>query len=341
MLRAWQILTLIFVFTTLLLLALYWPRASRGLGCQITIDGQPVCIVPSEAVAEKVRQRIIRDAVGDAECNAFIKERWVVKPPQIVDEERAYQLLKDKVHVVVEAYAIRVNGKPVVYLPTEADARQAIALLLRRYETSGPGELVGKPKFREQVDIALARVDAAKLVKTPEAAVEALLSGGEKYYTVKKGDYPAKIAQKCGISLSELYALNPDIKGKDLRAGQKLVIARSKPRVTVVTVRELTVRKPIAPPVEKVRTYSLPAGQTKVVSPGEAGEKLLTLRATFENDRRVKAQVIRESVLKPPKPQKVLVGIAQHPSSRPAGSASRGSAPSAGPRGLRTPPHPQ
>ena len=313
-LRVWRALTAIFALLSLVLLAVLYARTRGVMGWEISVDGKPVCLVPSEEVAESVRKRIIADAVGDTECKAAIKERWTVKPPQILDAEKAYQKLKDKVHVLVEAYAIEVDGKPVVYLPSESAARQVLAMALERFAQSGQGELVGKPRFREDVRVVQRQVEASKIIRDPKQALEKLLSGGQKYYTVQKGDYPAKIAKKFGLTLAQLYQMNPGIRNKDLRAGQKLVVATTKPRVTVVTVRELTVHKPIPPPEERVETLSLPPGQTKVASPGEPGEKILTLRATFENERRVKAQILKSKVVKPPKPRKILVG-AKRPSS--------------------------
>ncbi|MBC7289119.1 MAG: G5 domain-containing protein, partial [Armatimonadetes bacterium] len=267
-------------------------------------------------------QRIIEEAKAGLESKGVIKEQWTVEMPRVLGEDEAVALLKQRVHVQVEAFAIQVDGKPVVFLPTEADAREVLEKARQRFCPEGV-ELLAKPEFREQVRIVQAVVDPAAVCRTQDEALKLLLGGGDRYYTVQAGDYPAKIAEKFGLTLKQFYALNPGKKGKDLRAGEKVLVARTKPRLTVVTVRKITVRKPIEPPEEVSPTPSLPAGERRVVTEGEPGEKLLVLKAVYENDQRVKAQVLESRVLKPPKPRKVMEGTGTAPQTpaSPAGQA--------------------
>lgn len=66
----------------------------------------------------------------------------------------------------------------------------------------------------------------AATTATPEAAKKK--SGKKstrkkrKSYTVKAGDTPSGIAEKAGISLDELYELNPDLDPQTLAPGQRI-----------------------------------------------------------------------------------------------------------------------
>ena len=49
---------------------------------------------------------------------------------------------------------------------------------------------------------------------------------GRKTYTVRPGDTPSTIAERTGVSLEELEALNPDIDPQQLAPGQRLRLRR-------------------------------------------------------------------------------------------------------------------
>ena len=66
----------------------------------------------------------------------------------------------------------------------------------------------------------------APIADTPVPAPTAPASGGT--YVVQEGDFPAKIAQKLGISLEDLLAANPGINSTDLHIGQILNLPPSR-----------------------------------------------------------------------------------------------------------------
>jgi LysM repeat protein len=47
-----------------------------------------------------------------------------------------------------------------------------------------------------------------------------------KTYTVKRGDTPSGIAEKAGLTLTKLNALNPKLSSKNLTPGQKIRLAK-------------------------------------------------------------------------------------------------------------------
>ncbi|MCX7598033.1 MAG: G5 domain-containing protein [Armatimonadetes bacterium] len=315
--RFLRAVVLLCVVVLLVLLA-----AMRVGGCgrpvrALMVDGKLACYVPNEATAERVRKGLIQEALGDLKNPAAIKERWEVVRPQVVSAEQAIELLRDKVHVQIEAFGIEVDGKVMLAVPTEADARQVLEMAKARFAPNGAA-LLAPPRFRQTVRLVHAVVASDELCREPAKAVDRLLGAGtQQYHTVRAGDTPAKIAARYGMKLADLWALNPGLRGRNLRAGQKILVRTSKPALTVVTVREETDRKPIPPPEQVEHTSALPDGERRVLDEGEPGEKLVTLKATYENDRRVKAQVLAERVIKQPRPRKVLVGTRPTPPEAP------------------------
>lgn len=79
---------------------------------------------------------------------------------------------------------------------------------------------------------------------------------------------------------------------------------------------------PIDPPVQRVADSSMPAGQEKVVSPGAAGEKVVTARVTTENKQEVGRDILGERVVREPQARVVHYGT-----QRSSGSSGSSSAP--------------
>ena len=73
--------------------------------------------------------------------------------------------------------------------------------------------------------------DAAATPERGSAGQDSERSGkrrrtGRKSYRVRPGDTPSTIAERTGVSLEELEALNPDIDPQQLTPGQRLRLRR-------------------------------------------------------------------------------------------------------------------
>ncbi len=83
-------------------------------------------------------------------------------------------------------------------------------------------------------DPATSGADGADAAVTPERGAAADVSErsgnrrrtGRKTYRVRPGDTPSTIAERTGVSLEELEALNPDIDPQALTPGQRLRLRR-------------------------------------------------------------------------------------------------------------------
>jgi hypothetical protein len=224
--------------------------------------------------------------------------------------------------------AILVDGQPVCYVPDERTAEQIKQKLIEQATAGLPGPAALKERWevvRPQVtpvDEAVQRlrrrvhvqveswgieVDGTVLAYLPdETQARQLLQKALARFTPREGSLVAKPRFKEQVRLVRAVLAPEKVVRDPDRALDRLLTQR--PGLTVVTVQELQVRKPVPPPEEVTATASLPAGQRQVVSPGEPGEKLVSLRAEFHNGRRVRAQVLKEFVIKRPQPRKVLVG---------------------------------
>lgn len=297
-----------------------------GPGRAIVVNGQIVCYVRGERAAERVRKQLIANAAGGLHSRAAIKETWEVVKPKVLSVDQAVKLLAGKVHVLIEGTAVQVEGKTLVIVPGKDEANQVLNLVMARY--APPDEKVlEKPQFLEKVKLADVVVPQDRVTSDPQKAVEKLVgASGDRYHTVVKGDNPSHIAHEYGMTLHQLYALNPGLHGRNLSVGEKIKVASTKPALTVVTVREITTRQPVPQPEQVTSSTTLPPGERKVIDPGDPGEKLITLKTTYHNDKRVKAQVLTERVIKQPTPKKVVVGEQVSGAGAGGGAGSAGSA---------------
>ena len=115
--------------------------------------------------------------------------------------------------------------------------------------------------------------------KTAEAPVKKAPAGGT--YIVRKGDTPGGIAEKLGVSTSDLVKLN-DIDSKSLQIGQKLTIPGSEGAVMAaaetapvpVKAEEAEAEKPAAEPVKPAASSIIYYTVSKGDTPGGIAEKL-------------------------------------------------------------------
>lgn len=280
----------------------------------IIVDDQIVCLVPTEKDARTVRERLVKSARDGLPGEAFIKQKW--EDAAIPSDERpvlsvneAVEELEDEVTVQVEAAMIRVEGADVVPMASQELAEKALEALKSKY--AGPeGAKVISQKFKENVSICTCSASPEEICSDIRKTAETLSKGLRRRaeYTVQPGDYPEKIAAAHDIELSELFELNPGLRGRTVHPDEKLTVNRAVPPITVITVVEVTREKEITPPVERKESRALAKGEERVASAGEPGKKQLQLRLTLHNDTKVNQETISEQVIQEPTPKRILVG---------------------------------
>ncbi|MFP3904802.1 MAG: G5 domain-containing protein [Armatimonadota bacterium] len=309
------LLVAVAVITALLLIMAFGNRGRYARA--IIVDDEIVCLVATRDDAEEVRKRLVKDATKDLPGEAFIKEKW--EDAAIPADERpvlgvkeAVEKLNDKVTVHVEAVNITVEGNDVVAMASEELAKKALDALKARYSGAEDGKIISQ-ELKEDVSIRSCSAAPDEISTDIRQTAQKLAEGTQKpvSYTVKKGDYPEKIALAHDMKVETLYEMNSGLKGRTLHPGETLTVGTKTPPITVITVTEVSREEPIPPPVEEKKSSSLQKGQRRVAAEGQAGKKQLTLRLTLHNDKTVDRKVIDEEIIEEPSPKRVLVGTAE------------------------------
>lgn len=218
----------------------YWTTA-MGAPVFIAVNEKPLVAVANEAVAERVvnmaKQNYFRQApemVVFKEGDITIeKSHGLVKVDKLQD---AVNILDSQLTAAMQGYAIFVNGAPLVIFRHEADAAEAMSLMLQR---GAAKDKDGIPTFKERVVIAPMEVVEGKdtplpLVTPGDAAKQLVRPPLPNYHTVQRGDSFWVIANANGLTIMDLEKLNPGVDTHSLHIGDKVRLPDSPSPVTII-----------------------------------------------------------------------------------------------------------
>jgi LysM repeat protein len=304
-------LTVALALSGVLTILLFFAKAPP-LGRTILINGKPLVMVRNEQAAAAVRQRLL-EAGGGAKGRATFRESWedATNPTggeRVLSVNEAVQALKDKVTVLHEAVAIEIAGQQLVVVSSREMAQNVLDRLKAKY--ASPSDAVVRHKgFSPEPTIRPCTVPPSRIV-TDEAEAAARLTSArrQRTYVVQAGDYPERIASSHGMELSELWDLNPGLKGRTLHRGQQVQVLGRRVGLTVVTIKETVTTVTIPPGTRRQPTATLPRGEQRVTAAGRPGRKHVRWTVTMNNEREVSRRPLGEEIIVEPTPQLILIG---------------------------------
>jgi len=295
---------------------------SRGTARAILVDGELVCLVRSNRAANDVHEQLLASKKGDFAGEASFRQKWEDKPwpgkgEKIHTVSEAVALLKPRLEVVVEGWAVQVKGRDIVVLATREQAEETLSTLKAKFLAEGE-TLLEPQTFEVAPTVGRTQAPPEDLLDDIRTATNRLLGGSEQpqEYVVKVGDTPYSVAQAHGMTLERLYQLNGGLKQRASRnaiqPGDKWVVAGPRPTIVVITKKETSRLAPVPFRVVEKPHATLPRGEKRVMREGEEGEAKEWIRGTWRNDKLVpdSRRVIRREVLREPIDKVVAVGAA-------------------------------
>jgi uncharacterized protein YabE (DUF348 family) len=302
-----------------LMLVISWTIGHfRDAKSLILVDGKPVVCVPTSRDANDILTSI-KSRTG---CNpseiSFKQDVRVERAPGnafAVSRHKAFRTVLGVVSPVVPKWAIIVNGKPAVAVPSREVAGAVLESAKLRFGKQVQN-LAEEPQFKENVTVEIAAVDPAIYKKTAAEAVESLFSASsevskDSVHVVQKGELAGAIASGCGLKLAELWAMNPGVNLNHLQIGDRLRVktTSAQAKLTVI-VRDMSERtEAVAAPVQKVSSASMFEGKTCLLSPGSAGQRKVTVESIYQNGHLTGSETVDERVLRAPVPKRIAVGM--------------------------------
>jgi len=213
------------------------------------------------------------------------------------------------------AYSIMVNGKEIVKVSSENDAKIVLNQVKNNYVTEG--SQVKEVAFAEKVTVTPSAVNIKKEeILTTQEAITLIITGSKepKTYVVQGGDTVWDVAALNNLSSFELMDMNPGVVD-EISIGQTLNLYQIKPYLTVKTTEVIVATENISYGIEYEYTSNLYKGQSQIKSAGNYGSKIVTAEVVKENGIVVQSTPISEEIAAEPLTQISLVGIKVVPSS--------------------------
>lgn len=254
--------------------------------------------------------------IGEAEYNIKL-----VKRGQINDaSEICDNLIEKSDNKITNACGVYVDDKFICAVKNETDALSVFDSILAEHETGEENVVVS---FVENIDYVQGLyLDSDTIIKDADYLQKKLNSNTSeaKYYTIKDGDTIFGIAQKFGISSSQLYKLNPELT-ETIRAGQEVLISEATSFISVQTTK--TEYKEVEIPYDTVtiNTSNLYVGDKKTVTKGENGVERITELVTYIGGEKVSSKEVSRVTIKEAVSEKIQVGTKKNQTTSSTSSA--------------------
>lgn len=287
----------------------------------------------AEIVEDIIEEKEIEAKSQFKDFSVDVESSISIIPEQVfsynTNDQKVLKTLKEQLVAKADAYALSVNGQPVVYLKDVNDYQKTIKLLKLQFVTEAQlTQLELSKKTGEQppalqvnetriLDVKMDAVSGAKTavapskILTPEEAVQYLQTGTleRELYTVQAGDVLGSIAISHNLKTSELLELNPELNENSvLQIGQQINVTVEKPLVNVQVVKEKLINEEI--PFEKIveEDATMYKGETVIKQQGSKGKKQSSYLITTVNGKETERTVTKEVVLQKPVDHLVKMG---------------------------------
>jgi hypothetical protein len=254
-LRALKIVVLVLLLVMGLGTAYYEYQRHLGQPVTILINGVPVATLRNAAEANAQLASAEAASVGSAYAGQTpirMQKITLQRAPAnaaLSTDADAEQQIRKHLTLRVHAWAIIVNGKISLGLPTEDAADETLDLVKQHFAQMPPeANFVGDPEIMQAVKIApkvislsLARQDAASAAPyfwTPPPA---------KTYQVQRGDTGYKIALQHHISFTDFLAANAGTDVNHLKPGDLVNVQRMPLMLTVEVKKQVSKDQRILP----------------------------------------------------------------------------------------------
>ena len=294
----------------MMLILVYGSVASMNLtfAKQVIANGTPVGIVTDvDAFEQKVNEmeeELEVLAEGDfTEQVDIVYITRICHRNDITPDEEIMQNMMATYDETSTAYALYIDG----VLVCATKEREALTTVLDNYknEYAVDGATMG---FYQNIEIKEEYVPISYLC-TSESVYEAITKTEEEQieYTVQDNDTMWDIANRNGITVDEIMALNPD-KTDLIKAGDILMLNETEPLLQVKASFTETVEMPIPYDEEVVYDDNVRKGLKTVIVQGVDGKKSVTREVVLVNGKHKEVNVLDEVVITEPVTGKVSIG---------------------------------
>lgn len=309
------------LFAILLVLLFF---SSTNATYMVSVDGEVLGYTKDKSLLDKIVSRLSEEEafrvgaevrVGSKISLQKVKE--TSDDVQLLEPDKLGEVLKGKLKFLAKGFVISVDGKDVVALSSEEEARGVLSDLRTNYIKNiveAGHATVEEVLIKEKIDIAEKEVPTS-IFRNRDEAARILVRGTDKImtYVVQRGDSLWTIAAANHLTVDDLRKANPEIKGDFIREGQNLNLVVPNPYVTLASRETVTYKVSIPFSVQVSYDDSMWPWQEKVIQEGKSGEKEITEQILRENGKEVQRIKISEKIISYPVTKKIVRGSKQVP----------------------------
>lgn len=281
----------------IMVLSVIWTNVIRTPAYMVTVDGKEAFVVKAKSDVEDTLAAIQKQQETKLELSSKLDyQRTYASREDILTGKELETTIRKTVDFKTLAGALMVDGQPIAYLDSKAEAEQLLEKLKEENVIVNEGEILLAVSFAEKVTIAEKSIDPDKIMSFDEA-YQLITIGTDKpeKYTVKEGDNLWLIARRNDMYVDDIMRAN-HLKSENLQPGDELILVKSQPYINVVA--QVEGEKVEVIPFETKTEIDKNASGVRIKQDGRNGEKKVVYVATKVNGVVDEEEVKEETILK-------------------------------------------
>lgn len=233
---------------------------------------------------------------------------------EVDDQEKVLRRLTYMQDLTAKGYGIYIDGTRVGIMSKEEEADRVLNRILNNYLSQSEATEYESVTFAEKIEIKEIDTKLGRMENVDDV-VNKILTGGRRtdVHIVEPGETFAMVAEKHGITQSQLRESNPNVDVKQLEVGASLYLSEKVPMVKVQTV-EVTTYIEYLP---YITTYeddsSIWKGEKTTKVAGVDGQREVKAKIVRNNGKEVAKMILEENILSEPTTALILVGTKPPP----------------------------
>lgn len=276
--------------------------ASTNSAVYVVVNGEIVGLVANKSQAESLVNQILTEKGAPLGTVAKTHDSIKYSSARINQDEfttLTKETLAEDISYYIEGVRLVVNEKPIFVLASSDETEKLLNAIKDFYAQPSEKNQVESIEFESLVETEEVEAPLEDVIPY-EQALEKLKQGNiqKEEYSVQANDSWWLIARKNDMKTKEVLASNPGTSEDTiLKLGQKIILEKVTPYLTVVSKGVRTDTETIPFEVVTKTNSSLPSGQSQVKQSGSDGKKEVQYAYVQKNDKVVTKSVKDEKVL--------------------------------------------
>ena len=303
------LLSLAFLFNTLQ----HWSGLTFALS--VESNGETLGYITDESVydaaASLATERVINtDNSFEVERTPKMTLAVATKSDILSENAMCDKILRSAGDSIADVCGLYIDGKFEGAVNSRFAMQGILDTILNKHCKGSSNE---RAEFLKDVKIVDGLYPVSAVV-TPSEMQDKLTQSSvvERRYIIVKGDSMGLIAQNHNMSVSELRALNPQVKDDFIRYNDELIVQRAQPYLGVKVIRTLQYNETIPFSTIKEENKKQYTGYSKIKIKGVTGKRKIVADVTYIDGIEQDRKILESTVTQKPVDQIMIVGTKKY-----------------------------